>query len=77
MPSCLFVCKASSKDAEIGIWQTQWRLRTGCQGVIEHPLPSSFFFFLPLSPNTDSALISGEVSFLFVRCTGQTHHPGR
>lgn len=37
-------------------------VRTGCQGVIERRLPSSFFLFfscLTVSPGRDSALISG------------------
>lgn len=37
----------------------------------------SFFFCVcvPVCLDTDSALIPGEVSLLFVRRTGQTHHP--
>lgn len=56
-------------------------VRTGCQGVIERRLPSSFFFFffyIWLSLPAETAPSSrGEVSLVFVRLTGQTHHPGR
>lgn len=43
MPSYLFVFRDLSEEAEIRLWQTELRPRTGCQGVIERPLPSCFF----------------------------------
>lgn len=56
-------------------------VRTGCQGVIERRLPSSFFsfFFMSdcLSRQRQRPHLGGEVSLVFVRLTGQTHHPGR
>lgn len=88
MPSCSFVFRDSSEDADIG----ELRQRTGCQGVIERPLPS-----LPVSLPTQTAPSSlakyhfclclvlvkhtiqkiPSISSAFFRCGGSVPAPSR